>query len=175
MNSEKPFHHTHEINFAPLSQETTEKSLDGRVFREVKEVINIEAKHKRRSRICQRRVRRIPNKTRVQAGVFKRRFETNRDEDCIDLIISMTGASAEAIKHLQQKPIFLGIRVGVTRRRANNCCFFGRENTMEERVFAIALLQGTAFFNCNVFRYHVHPYNNFHGMEVPLAIFCYPF
>ncbi len=54
----------------------------------------------------------------------------------------------EAIKRLQQKPIFVGISVGVTRRRANNCCFFGRENTMAERVFAITLLQGTTFFNC---------------------------
>ena len=60
----------------------------------------------------------------------------------------MMGTSAEAIKRLQQKPIFLGISVGVTGRRANNGCFCGKENTMAEGVFAIALLQGTAFFNC---------------------------
>ena len=57
-------------------------------------------------------------------------------------------ALVEAIKHLQQKPIFLGISIGVTRKRAINCCLFGRENTMAERVFTIALSQGTVFLNC---------------------------
>ena len=59
----------------------------------------------------------------------------------------MARTLAEAIKHLQQKPIFLGISVRVTRRSVNNRCFIGREDTMTESVFAIALLQGSAFFN----------------------------
>ena len=44
VNSQKPFHHAHEIHLALLSQETTEYSFDSRVFREVQEVIDIEAK-----------------------------------------------------------------------------------------------------------------------------------
>jgi hypothetical protein len=59
----------------------------------------------------------------------------------------MARTLAEAIKCLQQKPIFLGISVGVTRRRANNRCFIRREDTMTESVFAIALLQRSPFFN----------------------------
>ena len=59
----------------------------------------------------------------------------------------MARTLAEAIKCLQQKPIFLGISVGITRRRANNRCFVERETTMAECVFAIALSQETAFFN----------------------------
>ena len=59
----------------------------------------------------------------------------------------MMGALAEAIKRLQQKPIFLGISVGVTRRKANNRCFFKQENTMAEHIFAIALSQRMVFFN----------------------------
>ena len=53
----------------------------------------------------------------------------------------------EAIKLCQQKPIFLGISAGVTRRRANNHCFVKRENTMAECIFAIALSQRRPFFN----------------------------
>ena len=40
-------HHAHEIQLASLSQETTEKFFDGRVFREVNEVVDIESKGKR--------------------------------------------------------------------------------------------------------------------------------
>jgi hypothetical protein len=47
MNSQKPFNHTHEIHLASLSQETTEKSFDGRVLREVNKVVAIESKGKR--------------------------------------------------------------------------------------------------------------------------------
>jgi hypothetical protein len=59
----------------------------------------------------------------------------------------VTGATTEAIKCLQEKPIFLRISVGIARRRTNNCNLLGRKNALAERVFAIALSQSPPLLN----------------------------
>jgi hypothetical protein len=47
VNTQEPFNHSHEIDFASFTQKTTEESLNSRVFREVNKVIDIETKGKR--------------------------------------------------------------------------------------------------------------------------------
>jgi hypothetical protein len=50
MNAKEPLNNTHEIDFATLRQQTTKQSFDGRIFRKVDEVVNVETEGEGRSR-----------------------------------------------------------------------------------------------------------------------------
>ena len=60
----------------------------------------------------------------------------------------MTRTLSEAIKRLQQKPTFMGISIGVTRRRANNCLFLRAGEYHGRMHFCNCLVAGVVFFNC---------------------------
>jgi hypothetical protein len=47
MDPQKPADDPHEIDFATLTEELTEKGFNLRIFREIDEVIDVESKRKR--------------------------------------------------------------------------------------------------------------------------------
>ena len=130
MNAKKPLHYAHEVDFAAFGQQTAEESFDRRILGEVDEVIDIETKSERWGRFLGGRVRRIPNEAGVEARIFERRGEANRDKECIDFIILVTGAPPKAIQSFQQKPIFVRISIGVARGWTNYSNFFRRKDAL---------------------------------------------
>jgi hypothetical protein len=61
----------------------------------------------------------------------------------MDLVIPVAGAEPKSIEHPFKEPIFIGSSFRITTRRGYNSIFVGRENTVAECIFTIALTQRT--------------------------------
>jgi hypothetical protein len=65
VNTEEPGDYAHKIDFAALSEKSTEKSFHLRIFQKVDKIIGINPKGEWISRLCGQRVGRIDNETQV--------------------------------------------------------------------------------------------------------------
>jgi hypothetical protein len=68
----------------------------------------------------------VHNETGVQTRIMGVRDESHREKDGIDLVIPVTRTATKAIKSFAEKPIFIRLSSGISRRRANDCDFLGR-------------------------------------------------
>ncbi len=88
VDAKKPFDNPHK----------TKQGLDGRIFREVDEVVNVKSQRERMFRRTVGGVLWISDETGVKARVFQRRGETNRKKNSIDFVLPVPRTATEAIK-----------------------------------------------------------------------------
>jgi hypothetical protein len=134
-------------NVQPSTEETTEESLNVRVFREINEVVNIQPKRKRNRGWGSRRVVRVNDTSRVETRVFQRRAKGNRLENFVDFVVPMARAMAKTIEHSLKEPVFIGVGISITSWRMCNRNFFWGQDPLTEGVLAIALLKKAALFD----------------------------
>ncbi len=87
------------------------------------------------------------NETGIDAQIKRVRGKPHRTENLFILVIPGTRAVAKTVEGFLEEPIFVGFCRGVTKRRANNCDFFGREKYITECILHIAFLEGATAFN----------------------------
>jgi hypothetical protein len=114
VKTKKPLNNTHEIHLATLAEKATEQFLNVWIPQTVQEVINIEAKREWLVRNMTVRVVGVSNKAGKETRIFKRRDQTNRKENFIDLFIPVSWAVGKAIQCSEKKPILIWLSLGIT-------------------------------------------------------------
>ena len=59
----------------------------------------------------------------------------------------MTRAAPQTIKGAEKEPVFCRFGLRITRRRADDSNFIGRQNTLAKGILAVALPKRTAFLD----------------------------
>ncbi len=132
MDTQKPFNDTHEIDLTAFTEETTEESLNVRVFREINKVINIKPKRKWNRGRGSRRVIRVNDTFPVETRVLQRRVKANRLETFVDFVVPMARAMAKTIKRLLKQPVFIGVGIRITSGRTYNHNFLWGQDPLTE-------------------------------------------
>jgi hypothetical protein len=113
MNTKKPLDNTHDIHLAMLAEKATEQFLDVWFLQKLNKVINIVSKREWLVRNMTIRVVGVSNKADEETRIFKRRDQTNRKENFIDLFIPVLWAAAKVVQCSKKKPIFIWLSLGI--------------------------------------------------------------
>jgi hypothetical protein len=149
VNSKKPFDNPHEINLAPLREETAEECLNLGILGEVNKVVHIQPKEEWWQRRRSGRIRGVPDETGVETRVFEPGSETNGAKNGVDFILPVARAAAQAIKGTLEKPIFVWCYFGIAAGRTDDSDFIGRKNDLAKGVLTVALTKRTARSHCH--------------------------
>ena len=113
VNTKKPLNNTYEIHLATLAEKGTEQFLNVWILQKVNKVINLVAKREWLVRNMTVRVVGVSNKADEETRIFKRRDQTNRKENFIDLFIPVLWAAAKAIQFQRRSQYSFGSASGL--------------------------------------------------------------
>ena len=117
------------------------------VFREINKVINIESNGRGGSRDVHGGIVGVTDAACEHAWIRGVGFEANAVENRHDLIVLVTGTSAETIHHFLEEPIFILDGIRIANRRLYDGDFVIGEDTLTKAILAVALLEGLLPFD----------------------------
>jgi hypothetical protein len=142
MGAQKPIHGPHEFDGDETGEELFEFPFDLWVFREIYKVINIQSN----SEWCGGDVRGgivgVLDGSCEQARIRGFGFEADAGEDRRNLVVPVSGTTAEAVQSFLEEPIFVFASVGVSNGGFHDSDFVVGENALTKCIFAVTLLEG---------------------------------
>jgi hypothetical protein len=147
MSAQEPINGPQKVGGDKTGEELFKLSFDFRVFREINKVINIETHGKGGSRDVCSGIVGVADAACEHASIQGVGFEADALENCRDLVVPVTGTSADTVKHFLEEPIFVLGVIQIANWRLYDSDLVIGEDTLTKSVLAVALLEGALPFD----------------------------
>ena len=142
MSAHEPINGPQKVNGDKAGEELFKPSFNFRVFREIKQVIDIESNGKGCSRDILSGIVGVTYAACEHTWIQGVGFEAGALENRRDLVVPVAGTSVEILQRSLEEPIFILGGIRVANRRLYDSDLVVGEDALTKGVLAVALLEG---------------------------------